>query len=199
MDGAALADVRKVGNGNNVQHAPDVIRAFSLRDDAELLADPRMRAVSAKHVLSVDDLPALWRVGKLALLVAGELAVEAVLELVSELLWCGVLVSEFPDADGDGVGGLVLDFGFVDDEGLGNDGPLDFEGVVGKLVDGVCKPLLDTALVDDGAVEARDADDALDLAGDFVDVAICVWLVVARFCGLLGSCEVSAVALCANI
>lgn len=127
----------------------------------------------------MDDLPALWRVGKLPLLVASKLAVEAILELVSELLWCGVLVREFPDADGNGVGGLVLDFGFVDDEGLGTDGPLDFESVVRELVDGVCKPLLDTALMDDGAVEARDADDTLDFAGDFVDVAICVWLVVA--------------------
>lgn len=157
-----------------------------------------MRTVSSKHVFGVDYLPALWRGGELALLIAGELAVEAVLELVPKLLRCAVLIGEFLNGDGDRVGRLVLDFGFVDDEGFGNDRSLDFEGVVGELVDGVGEPLLDAALVNDGSVEARDADDALGLAGDFVDSAICVWLVVAGFYMLLGSRRGSVVALCAN-
>lgn len=135
----------------------------------------------------MDDLPVLWRVCELALLVAGELAIESVFELVAELFWLGILVRELFDGDSNGVGGLVLGFALVDDEGLGDDGSLDFEGIARKLVYGVSKPLLYPALVDYGAIKARDSDNALNLPGDFVNVAICVRLVIAGFYRLLGS------------
>lgn len=189
MDCAALADVRQVGNGNDVQHAPDVIRTLSFRNYAELFTDPRMSAVSAKDVLGMDDLPMLWRVSELTLLVAGELTIESVFELVAELFWLSILVGELFDGDSNGVGGLVLGFALVDDEGLGDDGSLNFEGVARKLVYGVSKPLLYPALVDYGAIEARDSNNALNLAGDFVNVAICVRFVIAGFYRLLGSSE----------
>lgn len=60
-------------------------------------------------------------------MVAVELAVEAILELVSKLLRCGVRVRESFDGDGDWVGGLIPGRRLVDDEGLWDDWPLDLE------------------------------------------------------------------------
>ena len=56
MDGAAAANVREVGDGDDVEDAPDEVGGLAFEGEAQLPADPGVRAVAADEVFGFEGL-----------------------------------------------------------------------------------------------------------------------------------------------
>lgn len=137
-EGMALT---KVGNGNDVKHAPDILRLLALHHAVDLPACPRVGAIAADDVFGLDRLGlgagGLGGLQERRVGVGRQVApVEAVRDLVSIAIGGGGLLDglgQLADRDGDGVGIVGLGLGGVDGEGLGHQATLD--GYVAVLLD----------------------------------------------------------------
>ena len=172
VDGAPHADVGEIRNGHNVEHAPDVVGALALQREAELAADPAVRAVGAEQVLCAHDL-GLVSFGvegrrqpqHLVAVVGRQVASEdAVLDpgpvgACRRLLGRRLRLAQVAQRDRDGVRVGMLGERLVEVEVGRHDAVLDGDLAAAVLADRVEEEALDAALVQHDLLEARDVGD----------------------------------------
>ena len=151
VDGTAVPDIGEVGDGDDVEYSPDVVGLLADHLETELTADPRMCAITSKHVFTVDNLGAFClvdRVDSIVFFIRVDQICrteQAVRNLVTELLGGCTILCEVAEDNLNRVCIVVVHFGFVDLHRLGHDAVLDLGTTI--LCKVVAEVSLDPSLV----------------------------------------------------
>lgn len=167
--GRGMSVRTEVSDWNDVHDAPNEISGLPLQFEAERSPGPAASTITANDILGMDNLTRpgssfALRDQLVLVIFTSQVAPEQTISnfACASLLLRGCLFfGEMTQLECYREGSVVLDLGLVDLKGLGKDSSLDFDGVLGVLLDVVQEEALNTALVQDDLLEPGQANDSV--------------------------------------
>lgn len=112
MDSTSIANIGEIGNRDGIQDTPDIVTSFTFHFDSNLLADPRVSAITANDVFGMDGFN-FAVIFNLEIFIAIKLAEKTVSNLTAKLFWVSIIIGKSLDLDCNWVSVCVVNLGFI--------------------------------------------------------------------------------------